>query len=662
MALRVVAERPVFLSTAPAERADRRLALAVVMLSLLIFLSLAPFARRPLPEVWAFIPIYKSAIAISDLITAAILIIQFNILRSRALLVLACGYLFTALMVIPHALSFPGLFAPTGLLDAGPQTTAWLYVFWHGGFPLAVIAYVLLKDRNDAAGPHCDPARSGLVACVAAVVGAVGGITLLATVGEAILPAVMVGNSIGAGLTVVIVLVLTLTLVALPVLWLRRPHSVLDLWLMVVMCAWLFDIALSALLNGERFDLGFYAGRAYGLLAATFVLIVLLLETGALYAQLAALFEAEHQERGREAEERRRIFETSLDQILVVDRQGTLLRVSPSSTAILGYEPAEMVGRNAVDFVHPDDLDAIRKEMRRARHGHLIRNFATRYVHKDGHIVTLAWSGVWSEPEQRHFFIGRDVTEQKRAERMKDEFIATVSHELRTPVTAIAGPLGLLAGGAAGDLPDPVRRLVTMAHNNSNRLARLINDILDIEKIELGNMTFNVRRIDVKRLVEQAIEANRALAEKFGVPVRLNTDAADAAIRTDSDRLMQVLTNLLSNAVKFSPPGEEAVVSIETRDDCVRIAVRDHGPGIPDEFKTLIFEKFAQVDATDARQKGGTGLGLSIVRQTMIRLGGSVGHVAAPSGGTIFHVDVPRWNAQPMPEQASAQSGHGAMA
>ena len=656
MAHRLVAEQPVFLSTAPARREDRRLALAVIVVSALIFCGLAPFAKMPMPRFLPFIPIYETALVISDLITAVILFTQFHILRSRALLALASGYLFNALIPIPHALTFPGLFSASGMLDAGTQTTAWLYVFWHGGIPLAAIAYAGLKNRNHAAALQGKAGAVALFLSVAGVIGAVVGLTLLATVGAAFLPTVMTGNHNGVGLSVAITADLSLTAVALVALWLRRPHNVLDLWLMVVMCAWLFDVALSALLNGGRFDLGFYAGRAYGLLAGTFVLFVLLLETGALYAQLAKLFEAEHAERRREAEERRRIFETSLDLILVVDRHGTLLRVSPSSLAILGYNRAEMRGRSAIEFVHPEDLDAIRNEMRRARRGHLIRNFATRYVHKDGHIVTLSWSGVWSEPEQRHFFIGRDVTEQKRIERMKDEFVATVSHELRTPVTSIAGPLGLLAGGAAGELPDPVKRLVTMAHSNSYRLARLVDDILDIENIESGKMTFNFQRVDVVRLVERAIEVNRKLAEKFDVPVRLDTDIADAVVRTDPDRLMQVVANLLSNAVKFSAPGMDVVVSIEMQNDQVRIAVRDHGPGIPEEFRALIFEKFAQIDASDARQKGGTGLGLSIVRQTMVRLGGSVGHVAAPSGGTIFYVDVPRWDAQALPDHASTAS------
>jgi signal transduction histidine kinase len=228
---------------------------------------------------------------------------------------------------------------------------------------------------------------------------------------------------------------------------------------------------------------------------------------------------------------------------------------------------------------------------------------------------------------------------------MKDEFIATVSHELRTPVTTIAGPLNLLVSGAAGELPERAKRLVTMAHNNSTRLAFLVNDIIDIDRIESGRMPFNFGRVDAKRLVEQTIEANRRLAEKFGVAVHLHTDIAEAPVRTDGDRLMQAVANLLSNAVKFSPKGREVTVTLDTHDDLVRIAVRDHGPGIPDEYRTLIFNKFAQVEATDSRVKGGNGLGLSIVKETMIRLGGSVDHLPAPSGGSIFYIDVPRWSA-----------------
>jgi PAS domain S-box-containing protein len=655
MPLRVVVNQPVFLSTAPAGPGDRRLAIAVIFISLLIFLSLAPFAQVPLPRVFGFVPMYESAIVISDLVTVAILFIQYNILRSNALLALACGYLFTALMAICHSLTFPGLFAPGGLLGSGPQTTAWLYMFWHGGFPIAVIAYSLLREENNTADAPANSAWPLVLVGIGGVVTAAAGLMALTMAGKALLPDIMTGGFNNSVLVTIVAVDLTLTSVGLVLLRARRTPTVLDLWLMVVLCAWSFDVALSALLNASRFDLGFYAGRAYGLLAATFVLMVLLQETGALYAQLAKLFEVEQLERRHEAEERRRIFETSLDVILVVDRQGNVLRVSPSSAATLGYDPDEMIGQNASKFVHPEDLDLIRGEMRHARHGRTTRDFAIRYVHKNGAVVTLSWSGVWSEPEQRHFFIGRDVTKRKRIEHMKDEFIATVSHELRTPVTTIAGPLGLLVSGAAGELTDKVKRLITMAHNNSTRLSLLVNDILDIERIESGKMPFSLRRVDAKRVVEQAIEANRNLEQKFDVSVQLRTDVAEAPVHSDPERLTQVVANLLSNAVKFSPKGEEVIVSIEIQDDHVRIAVRDHGPGVPDEYKTLIFNKFVQVEATNSRLKGGNGLGLSIVRETMIKLGGNVGHTPAPSGGSVFYIDLPKWKADAVPEDATAQ-------
>jgi signal transduction histidine kinase len=238
----------------------------------------------------------------------------------------------------------------------------------------------------------------------------------------------------------------------------------------------------------------------------------------------------------------------------------------------------------------------------------------------------------------------RYATERKRLERLKDEFVSTVSHELRTPLTSISGSLGLLMGKAAGILPEPARRLLEIAHTNSQRLVRLINDILDIEKLESGRVVFNLRRIEVRSLVEKTIEAMKGFAEGHAVRIRIEESGATTDVRADADRLAQVVTNLLSNAVKFSPPDNEVTVSIEQAADLVRISIRDHGPGIPADFKSRIFERFAQAEATNARRQGGTGLGLSIVKQIVERLGGEVGFVDATGGGTIFHVELPVWN------------------
>jgi len=272
---------PTFLSTLPAGREELQLAKFVVATSIFAFLIVLPFAATQLSKVWAFIPIYESVLVINDLVTAVLLIGQFMISRANSIRVLVCGYLFTALMACMHALSFPGLFSDSGLLGGDPQTTAWLYMFWHAGFPLCVIAYTQLS--GEARGST----RYAMFSGIAWVVAAVCGLTLLAALNHAtLLPAIMQGNHYTPLMKGVVGAVWLLSVLALAALWRRRGRSVLDLWLIVVMCAWLCDIALSAVFNAGRFDLGFYAGRLYGLLAATFVLLVLLVENGWLYARL----------------------------------------------------------------------------------------------------------------------------------------------------------------------------------------------------------------------------------------------------------------------------------------------------------------------------------------------------------------------------------------
>ncbi|HLO64794.1 MAG TPA: sensor domain-containing diguanylate cyclase [Azonexus sp.] len=282
---------PFFLSTLTASRGERRLAYGAILLSLLAFVVMAPFAKEQLPAIAAFIPIYQSALVVIDLITVILLLNQYISFNSRALFVLGCGYLFTASMTVVHTLTFPGLFAPGGLLGAGGQTTAWLYMLWHGGFPLFIIGYALFKRReNDALPPQPghQQAKTLLMACFG-ILSIVAGFALLATAGQDLLPAIMQGNRYTPSMIFVISVVWLFGLGALLALWLSKPHSVLDLWLMVVMTAWLIDVALSAMLNQGRFDLGFYAGRIYGLLAASFVLLVLLAESGMLYKQLVQL-------------------------------------------------------------------------------------------------------------------------------------------------------------------------------------------------------------------------------------------------------------------------------------------------------------------------------------------------------------------------------------
>jgi diguanylate cyclase (GGDEF)-like protein len=278
----------VFLSTMPATRSQRRLALAVVLIATVLFLVSAPFAKVQLQRVDGFIPAYETAIVLFDLITAILLFGQFAFLRSRAVLVLASGYLFTSTMTFVHALSFPGLFAPQGLLGAGPQTTVWLYVFWHVGFALFVIAFALLKDESAQSHVPHQSARMEIAASVCLVLVATALLTLLATAGQTLLPPVMDGNKYGPGAYLVALGAWPVALVALGIMLQRGPRSVLDLWVMVVISVQVLEVALSATLNGGRFDLGFYLGRIYGLMAVSVVLLALLIEHGRLYGQLVA--------------------------------------------------------------------------------------------------------------------------------------------------------------------------------------------------------------------------------------------------------------------------------------------------------------------------------------------------------------------------------------
>jgi PAS domain S-box-containing protein len=236
--------------------------------------------------------------------------------------------------------------------------------------------------------------------------------------------------------------------------------------------------------------------------------------------------------------------------------------------------------------------------------------------------------------------ITRDVTNQKHEELQKNQLVATISHELRTPVTSIMGALGVFPR-VAGPLPEPAVRLLDVARMNGERLLHLINDILDFEKIESGLMKFDLKRVDVRALVEHEIAAIQSFAEPFGVSVRLDPNSCSAELSADPGRLAQVVSNLLSNAVKYSPAGQNVVVGIEDCQGNVRIWVRDHGSGIPAAFRRRIFDKFVQADRKEAHRKGGTGLGLAIVKQIVERMKGDVGFEPAPGGGTIFYVTLP---------------------
>ncbi len=235
-----------------------------------------------------------------------------------------------------------------------------------------------------------------------------------------------------------------------------------------------------------------------------------------------------------------------------------------------------------------------------------------------------------------------EVTERKRTERMQRDFISTVSHELRTPLTAIAGSLGLILGGKKQEMGETEKHLLRIAHDNSLRLVRLVNDILDIEKIEAGQIEVDIRPIALDATVKESLDYVSGFAEQYRVVLDFEGNCPGNLVCADKDKLTQIITNLVSNAVKFSPPGETVTVrtSKGPRPGFARISVIDRGPGIPASFQPRLFKKFAQADTSDTRKKGGTGLGLAICKELIERLGGKLSLETEEGRGTTFHADV----------------------
>jgi signal transduction histidine kinase len=291
-------EQHFVLSNLPPSPAQQRLALAVVLALLVAFVITAgPLSTIQPGRIGAFVPAYATAIFVTDLLTAVLLFAQFSILRSRALLAIASGYLYTALIVIPWMLTFPGVFTPGGLLGAGLQTTTWLYTLWHAGFPLFVIAYALLKDADPAEGLRQDSAGAAILSSLTSTAAVVCAATFLVTAGNDLLPRESLDPVHFSTVWLYVAGCLALLIVvALVVLWIRR-RSVLDLWLMVVMCAYLIEIYLISFPDPVRYSIGWYAGRVFGLVSGSLVLFVLLYEITMLYAQLLRAVLAQRRER-----------------------------------------------------------------------------------------------------------------------------------------------------------------------------------------------------------------------------------------------------------------------------------------------------------------------------------------------------------------------------
>jgi PAS domain S-box-containing protein len=333
----------------------------------------------------------------------------------------------------------------------------------------------------------------------------------------------------------------------------------------------------------------------------------------------------------------RRVFEAITDIVLVIDTQSGSINVAPTNPVCLHKSATDIISKTIELIFQDETSENYLNPIQQALEKQQTINFDYSLSFDDSEV----WLAASISPllNESVIWVARDITERRAIETMKNEFISIVSHELRTPLTAIRGSLGLLATGALNNNPQRMQRLIEIASIDTERLVRLVNDILDLERLESGKVILVKEFCDIEILIKQSVEAIRLLAEKDNIT--LSILPISAQIWAAPDSIIQVLANLLSNAIKFSPANSAISVFVEVQDEWILFKIKDQGRGIPSDKLELVFRRFQQVDASDSRSKGGTGLGLAICQSIVEQHGGNIWVESVLGSGSVFYFTLP---------------------